>query len=109
MKNKTNQITVIYLLIAMFTTIVFHKLSLIYSNIENYELLNFTKDILLVLFTGLIYRYILSKNDNHNKAIFEKLKNTNNEIKESNEKYDIVAKATSDTIWDWKIQEDKLL
>jgi hypothetical protein len=27
--------------------------------------------------------------------------------KESNEKY-IVAKATSDTIWDWKIQEDKI-
>jgi PAS domain-containing protein len=30
------------------------------------------------------------------------------EIKESNEKYDIVTKATSDTIWDWKIQEDKI-
>jgi hypothetical protein len=29
--------------------------------------------------------------------------------KESNERYDIVAKATSDTIWDWKIQEDDLL
>lgn len=109
MKNKTNQITVIYLLIAMFTAIVFHKLSLIYSRIDNYELLNFTKDIFLILSTGLIYKYILSKNDNRNKAIFEKLKNTNNEIKESNDKYDIVAKATSDTIWDWKIQEDKLI
>ncbi|WP_367768497.1 PAS domain-containing protein [Flavobacterium sp. WC2421] len=109
MKNKTNQITVIYLLIAMFTAIVFHKLSLIYSKVENYEIFNFTKDLFLVLFTGLIYRYILSKNDNRNKAVFEKLKNTNDEIKESNEKYDIVAKATSDTIWDWKIQDDKLL
>jgi PAS domain S-box-containing protein len=109
MKNKTNQITVIYLLIAMFTAIVFHKLSLIYSKSENYEIFNFTKDLFLVLFTGLIYRYILSKNDNRNKAVFEKLKNTNDEIKESNEKYDIVAKATSDTIWDWKIQDDKLL
>jgi hypothetical protein len=38
---------------------------------------------------------------------FDKLKQTNNDIKESNDKYDIVAKATSDTIWDWKIQEDK--
>jgi hypothetical protein len=35
-------------------------------------------------------------------------KKTKNEIKESNEN-DIVAKATSDTIWDWKIQEDDLL
>jgi PAS domain S-box-containing protein len=59
-----------------------------------------------VLFTGLIFKLILSKNDNRNVAIFEKLKNTNDEIKESNEKYNIVAKATSDTIWDWKIQED---
>jgi hypothetical protein len=32
----------------------------------------------------------------------------NDEIKESNERYDIVAKATSDTI-QWKIQEDDLL
>jgi PAS domain S-box-containing protein len=29
------------------------------------------------------------------------------EIIKSNERYDIVAKATSDTIWDWKIQEDE--
>ena len=50
----------------------------------------------------------MSKNETKNKTIFERLENTNHEIKESNEKYDIVAKATSDTIWDWKIQEDKL-
>ena len=30
-------------------------------------------------------------------------------ILESNERYDIVSKATSDTIWDWKIQEDDLV
>lgn len=28
------------------------------------------------------------------------------ELKEAIDRYDIVAKATSDTIWDWKIQED---
>ena len=39
-------------------------------------------------------------------AIYLKLEDTIKEIKESNDKYDIVAKATSDTIWDWKIQED---
>jgi PAS domain S-box-containing protein len=54
----------------------------------------------------MIYKFILSKNDNRNNTFIKKLKNTNDKIKESNEKYDIVAKATSDTIWDWKIQED---
>lgn len=96
------------MLIALFTAIVFHKISLQQSSITNYPLYSFLKDVALVLFTGIVYRFILSKNENQNKAVLEKLLKTNNEIKESNEKYDIVAKATSDTIWDWKIQEDKL-
>lgn len=108
MKSKTNQLTAIYILSAVFMAILFHKLSVRYSSITNYQFYNFSKDIILVFFTGMAFRYILSNNDNRSENIFEKLKKTNNEIKESNEKYDIVAKATSDTIWDWKIQEDKL-
>jgi PAS domain S-box-containing protein len=96
------------MLIALFVAIVFQKISTKYSYTESYPLYHFFKDITLVLFTGIIYRGILSKNEKQNKAVLEKLLDTNNEIKESNEKYDIVAKATSDTIWDWKIQEDKL-
>lgn len=76
--------------------------------IENYAFYSFLKDITSVLFTGLIYRFILSGYEKQNKAVLEKLLNKNNEMKESNEKYDIVAKATSDTIWDWKIQDDQL-
>ncbi|SHM51506.1 PAS domain-containing sensor histidine kinase [Flavobacterium xanthum] len=106
MKSKTNQVIIIYILISMFVAIVIHKLLLQYISNENLPFFTFTKDLLFVLFTGLIFKLILSKNDNRNVAIFEKLKNTNDEIKESNEKYNIVAKATSDTIWDWKIQED---
>ncbi|WP_091258119.1 PAS domain-containing sensor histidine kinase [Flavobacterium omnivorum] len=106
MKSKTNQVIIIYILISVFVAIVSHKLLLQYISNENLPFYTFTKDLLFVLFTGLIFKLILSKNDNRNVAIFEKLKNTNDEIKESNEKYNIVAKATSDTIWDWKIQED---
>ena len=108
MKNKTNQITITYILISLFVAIICHKLlqnSTYHTNYQNY---NFIKDLLFITFTGIAYKLILSKNDNQNSEIFEKLKNTNDEIKESNEKYDIVAKATSDTIWDWKIQEDRL-
>lgn len=108
MKSKTNQLTITYILIAVFVAIVFYKISIKYYYLDYYKIFNFTKDLALVFLTGMTFRYILSKNDNRNKIIFEKLKKTNDEIKESNEKYDIVAKATSDTIWDWKIQKDKL-
>jgi PAS domain S-box-containing protein len=109
MKNKTTQIVVIYLLAALFVVILFYKFSLQYSYTEHYPVFNFYKDILLVLATGLIFGYILTKNDKRSTAFFDKLKQTNVDIKESNDKYDIVAKATSDTIWDWKIQEDQMI
>ncbi|MFV5695580.1 PAS domain S-box protein [Flavobacterium sp. LB3P122] len=108
MKNKTNQITLTYLLISIFMAIICHKLFQNYTQNTNYQYYSFIKDLLFISLTGITYKFILSKNDNRNVAVFEKLKNTNDEIKESNEKYDIVAKATSDTIWDWKIQEDNL-
>lgn len=108
MKSKTNQITIIYLLIAVVLATFLYKITSLYLEPQNYLLFNLLKDFILIIITGFAFRYILSKNETKNKTIFERLENTNSEIKESNEKYDIVAKATSDTIWDWKIQEDKL-
>jgi PAS domain S-box-containing protein len=108
MKNKTNQITIIYIIASLFMAIICHKLLQKYTSDFDYHSYNFLKDILFIVFSGMFFKYILSKNDTRNILIFEKLKKTNDEIKESNEKYDIVAKATSDTIWDWKIQEDSL-
>ncbi|MCG9792404.1 PAS domain-containing sensor histidine kinase [Flavobacterium algicola] len=108
MKNKINQIIVVYLLIALFAVIVFHKLSLKLSANSSYPVFDFTKDILLVTFTGLIFRFVLKEHNKKNKEVYEKLQATNTAIKESNEKYNIVAKATSDTIWDWNIIDDKL-
>ena len=108
MKSKTLQITLIYIIISLFMAIICHKLLTNYfSSTENYNLF-LVKDFFFILATGLVFKYILLKNEVRNKSVFEKLKQTNEEIKESNEKYDIVAKATSDTIWDWKIQEDSI-
>jgi PAS domain S-box-containing protein len=108
MKNKTNQISIIYILISLFVAIISHKLLQKYTSTSDFYFFNFIKDIVFIVLSGLLFRYILSKNDQKNISIFKKLKKTNDEIKESNEKYDIVAKATSDTIWDWKIQEDQI-
>jgi len=88
--------------------IVCHKILTTYFSKTEYYLVFFFKDIFFIISTALFFNYILSKNEKKNIAVFKKLKETNEEIKESNEKYDIVAKATSDTIWDWKIQEDSI-
>lgn len=87
--------------------IIWHKFS---NNLqlENPYYYNLIKDVIFILFVGILFRYILYKNEKRNSRILEKIKSNNNEIKESNEKYDIVSKATSDTIWDWKIQEDTI-
>ncbi|MBA4320774.1 MAG: PAS domain-containing sensor histidine kinase, partial [Flavobacterium sp.] len=106
MKNRTNQITIVYILISILLAIVSHKVIIKYISPESLPLINFIKDILFILGSGIILKYLLYKNDIQNSDVVEKLKKTNDEIKESNERYDIVSKATSDTIWDWKIQED---
>nr|WP_315223210.1 PAS domain-containing protein [uncultured Flavobacterium sp.] len=108
MKSKTTQITLIYIIISLFLAVAGHKLLIKYASPEKFYFYNFLKDIFFILATGLIFKYILIQNKKKSISIFKKLNKTNEEIKESNEKYDIVAKATSDTIWDWKIQEDTI-
>ncbi|AWK07179.1 PAS domain-containing sensor histidine kinase [Flavobacterium crocinum] len=108
MKSKTLQITLIYIIISILMAVLCHKLLIGYFSSSEYLYLSLLKDIVFILITGLVFRFILSKNEKRSITIFEKLNKTNVEIKESNEKYDIVAKATSDTIWDWKIQEDSI-
>ena len=107
MRSKTNQIISIFILFSIFMAIIWHKFS---NNLqlENPYYYNLIKDVIFILFVGLLFRYIFYKNEKRNSRILEKIKSNNNEIKESNEKYDIVSKATSDTIWDWKIQEDTI-
>ena len=106
MKNQSNQIALIYIIILMFISIVYYKSLQNYTIDNNHQYLYFLKDIIFVLFSGIIMKIIISQNNTKSIAIYQKLKDTIQEIKESNDKYDIVAKATSDTIWDWKIQED---
>lgn len=108
MKSKTLQITLVYVIISLIMAIVFHNLITDYFFQTKYFYLFFIKDVLFIIATAFIFKYILSRNEKKNISVFKKLKKTNEEIKESNEKYDIVAKATSDTIWDWKIQEDRI-
>lgn len=110
MKNNSNKITLIYVLILMFVAFVGHQFYLDYSkNLQDTSLYLYIRDFIFILISGIILKFILWHNENNNKSVFEKLQITNNEILESNERYDIVAKATSDTIWDWKIEDDSFI
>jgi PAS domain S-box-containing protein len=108
MKNKTNQIIILYILASIVLAVIYREV-LKHILLADHHSLSFINDILFILFSGIILKYILYKNDIKNTEIYKKLQHTNNEIKESNERYDIVSKATSDTIWDWKIQEDRMI
>src|SRR6478609_1940433 len=106
MKNKDTKITLIYILSALFIAIISFKLSQHYLSLLNASNYGLIKDIFFITITGILFRSILYKNSKRNEVIHNNLKDTNKKLKESNEKYDIVAKATSDTIWDWNIPED---
>jgi PAS domain S-box-containing protein len=112
MKNNSNKITITYVLILTIVAVVGHQFVLNYSSTstpDNVLKYSYLKDILLILFSSLFFKYILVQNDKKNESVLKKLQETNNEIIQSNERYDIVAKATSDTIWDWKIEEDSFI
>lgn len=111
MKNKANKITLLYILFSIVLALVCYYVLDKFHTTNDLVFLNFSflKDVVFILFSGIIFKVVLTKNDNRNNLIFERLQATNEEIKESNERYDIVAKATSDTIWDWKIQEDDFI
>ncbi|QBN18354.1 PAS domain-containing sensor histidine kinase [Flavobacterium nackdongense] len=107
MKSKTNKITAIYILASIFLAVIYRKVFTILAP-SNPSAFSFVNDLLFILVSGVLLKYVLYKSDIRNSEIYRKLKNSNDEIKESNEKYDIVSKATSDIIWDWKITEDKM-
>lgn len=111
MKNKANKITLLYILFSIVLAVLCYYILDKFHTTNDLVFLNFSfvKDIVFIVFSGIIFKVVLTKNDQRNNLIFERLQATNEEIRESNERYDIVAKATSDTIWDWKIQEDDFI
>ncbi len=88
--------------------VICHELLGKYFSLYTYPLYNLILNSVFIVVSAIFLRYILDKKDIKNTAVYNKLRNTNIEIKESNKRYDIVSKATSDIIWDWKIQEDKM-
>ncbi len=112
MKNYPTKIALVYVLFLAFMALVVHKLFSIFAqNLSGDTLLKYSliRDFSIIVFSGIILKVILNKIESRYESVFKRIRVSNNEIKESNERYDIVAKATSDTIWDWKIEEDNFI
>jgi PAS domain S-box-containing protein len=111
MKSKSNIISFVFVIAALFLAVISHiAIKKNYENdFENFNSFHFILDVFFILGAGLLIRFVIARNDRRNINILEQLQTVNTEIEDSNERYDIVAKATSDTIWDWKIQSDEFV
>jgi PAS domain S-box-containing protein len=111
MKSKSNIISFVFIITALFLAVMSHiTIKNSYTNdFENFYSLHFILDVVLILGAGLLIRFVIARNDKQNINILRQLQTINTEIEDSNERYNIVAKATSDTIWDWKIQSDEFV
>lgn len=111
MKSKSNIISFVFIIASLFLAIVMHLVlrGSFKNDFQSLITFHFIKDVSFIIGAGLLLRFVIARNDKRNISILEQLQTINSEIKDSNERYDIVAKATSDTIWDWKIQEDQFV
>jgi len=112
MKNISNKTIYLYIVILIIVVIIGNRLLLMFSENETVESIlqfNYIKDIVIILISVLAFKFVLHRNEVRNHSFFEKISTVNNEIKDSKERYDIVAKATSDTIWDWKLDDNTIV
>ena len=111
MKSKSNIISFVFIIASLFLVIIMHLVlrGSFKNDFHSLITFHFIKDVSFIIAAGLLLRFVIARNDKRNISILEQLQTINSEIKDSNERYDIVAKATSDTIWDWKIQEDEFV
>src|SRR5262245_29470259 len=107
MKSQSTKIAVIYSGSLLILTIISQILLTTGQNTSSSP----TNAIILltIILSAIFIKIVLDKVEKKYKDLFERLQFINKEIKESKDKYDIVAKATSDTIWEWKIEEDILI
>ena len=109
MKINSNRITLIYFVILITVVFLTQKIFTSYSFSSETNSIITTKEIVIIVLSIVLFRYFLYVNEKHNEIVLNKLKKSNQDIIESKERYDIVAKATSDTIWDWKIDNDAFI
>lgn len=103
MKNKANRITIIFIIVSILLAIASGFVMQIMTNPSDAVLFHFISYLLFIVINAFTFRYLILKNLQSSLNLLKRQKGINDEIKESKERYDIVAKATSDTVWDWNV------
>ena len=106
MESKANRFTLLLILISVISAYILLRFLDNIDIKENFVFIYLVRDSFLIITASIALRYFLTKNNKDNQVAFEEFKRKNFEVQEAKERYDIVAKATSDTIWDWKINEN---
>lgn len=104
MKNNLYHTILTYFVSSILVALMSHYYIINKIPLENQNLYYLILILFFVCTAPLAYLYQLKINDKKNKVNLEGLEKINEELYKSNERYDIVAKATSDTIWDWDIK-----
>lgn len=109
MKKSALQYTLILVSIPTLLVLTGHNILNHLKSNPNYDFFNLLKDFIILFISAVVAYNVILNNNARNKRIFEKIKKNNEEMRLSNERYNIVAKATSDTIWDWKLDDDTFI
>ena len=109
MKYKSNKIILTYFLVTSLLVFTSQFIALHYFDQNyNWKITSILASLYIAV-TAIVLKYILKKYCQKNQQVINDLLAKNEELFKSNEQYDIVAKATSDTIWDWDIESGKFI
>ena len=100
MKNIYNKTLFTYFLVILFLVFTSQSLIIKFSLKDNYLFYTSITSIIIAVVAYLFFKIEI----NRNKEYINNLEIEFEELSKSNERYDIVAKATSDTIWDWDLK-----
>lgn len=103
MKNKANKITLIFVIACILLVFASSLLIQVIGNRSNMIVFHFSSYLLFIIISTITFRRLILASNEATLNLIKRQKLVNDEIKESKERYDIVAKATSDTVWDWNI------
>lgn len=109
MKNNYKTVLVSYFLTALFlvaTSLIFIPHFAFTNNFVFFKLI---VSVAIAVLLTLLFHYFTKLNNHKNSNYIKEIENKYAKLEVSNERYDIVSKATSDTIWDWDITTGKFI